>query len=70
MERLWSLLKGKLGQHLSRVPQDLKNLQFQAEVDWMCSKLNLEHDGRHILMAARAESLNALDKTEDEEKVI
>ena len=68
VEVLWSLLKAKLNQHLSRIPHDLKHQSFKAEVDWMCSKIDCEVDGRNIFMAARAELLKALEVESEEEE--
>lgn len=60
IEYYWSYLKNAVAKHLARLDYELDQLQFEAEVDYMCSKLNLELDGRNIFMGARAELLKAL----------
>ena len=60
VERLWSVVKKELGTHLDRIPYELNQHQFRAEVDWLCDKINLTHDGRTYFMGAREDLLKAL----------
>ena len=39
--------------HLARLPQELTEIGFRAELEWMCDKMNLEYDGRRFFLAAR-----------------
>ena len=61
---MWSLVKSALSKHFGRITQDFKKqVEFEAEVDYVLSCIAHNYDGRKLFMAARKDLDAALNET-------
>ena len=61
IETCWSHLKAKLAKHIDRMPRELTQIDFEAEVDLICFQINHEYDMRKMFYATREQLLKALE---------
>ena len=64
METVWSLLKARLGKSTARIPQEIKQAEYEAEVNRVCAEINAEYDMRRLFFASREDLLQALESRE------
>ena len=61
VENLWAIFKAKLSKHVDRLPRELTQVDFEAEIDYICHSISEEMDIPKLPFAARDDLLRALD---------
>ena len=60
VETLWAHLKRDLSKTIDRIPQEIKQTEYDNEVNKLCKKLNDTYDGRKVFDSARKDLMKAL----------
>ena len=64
IETIWSLLKDKLAKNTARISREITQAEYEAEIERVCVQLNHEQDISKMMLAARDELLQALERRE------
>ena len=60
IETVWAIMKAKLSKELDRLPRELDQLDFEAEIDLVLHQISEETDMKRLMFAARNDLLKAL----------
>ncbi len=61
IETIWAIFGATLSKHIDRMPKELTQLAYEAEIDFICSQIADETDIKRLCHAARADLLKALE---------
>ena len=68
VETVFAILKQRIAKHMARLPKDLGQEEFEAEIKLICEEVAKLHSGRRLFFAARKDLLRALEHPDDEDK--